>query len=78
MLRNGGIEIVDNDDIKKIRGYTEDNTYVEIRCKDGYLDIRASNDEGGSMRRLYSKKVKHEVTIEEMYKELSEFLEKGE
>ena len=78
MLKNGSIEIVDNDDIKKIKGYTDDNTYVEIRYKDGCLDIRASSDEGMGIRRLYSKKVDKELTIEEMYQELSEFLMKEE
>ena len=76
MLKSGSIEIVNRDDIKKIKGYTEDGTYVEIRCKDGYLDIRASKNEGISMRRLYSEKVNKEVTIDEMYRELNEFLAK--
>lgn len=78
MLKNGSMEIFDDKGIKKIKGHTEDGTYVEIRYKDGYLDIRASNNEGISMRRLYSKKVNKELTIDEMYVELNEFLAKGD
>jgi len=55
-----------NEPIKKISGISTTGEYVEIRVKDNILDVRASKEDGESMRILFKK----ELTEEESEKEI--------
>ena len=69
-IKNGSFEIIDNEKIKKIKGRLTDDTYVEIRYKNGWFDVLVSAKEGASMRSIYRMEVEKEMTIADMIKEL--------
>ena len=71
IIKNGTFEIIDNEQIKKIKGQTTDGTYVEVRYKNGWLDILAFANLGSSGRSIYRVEVNKEMSIADMISELN-------
>lgn len=46
-----------NEPIVKIRGFTVNNEYFEIRYKNNYLDVRLSKEELGKMKSIFREQV---------------------
>ena len=78
IIKNGTFEIIENEQIKKIKGETIDGSYVEIRYKNGWLDILASANAGMSMRTIYRDRVEYEMSIKDMIKKLDIIFENGD
>lgn len=70
VLKNGTVEIINNEQIKKIKGQTLDGTYIEIRYKNSWLDILVSAKEGASKRSIYRDKVEEKMSIQDMIDKL--------
>ena len=63
------IEIVDSEEIKKLRMITKDNEYCEVRLKDnGWLDVRMSKNDNEGMRMILKEKIDAVLSIEEIIK----------
>lgn len=70
MLKIQTIYEIIKEPIIKIRGTVETGEYFEIRKKGKWLDVRASKEEGFSMRTIYREKFDSEITFEEILKYL--------
>lgn len=60
------VEMVENDEIVKVRGYVTSGEYFEIRSKQSWVDIRIAKDESNSLRTIYREQVGNVDTYQKL------------
>jgi len=65
-LMNARFEIVDNDEVKLIKGVNANHEFVEIRLKDNWLDVTVYKTEFGSHRCIFRQEVTDDMSINDI------------
>jgi hypothetical protein len=72
---NQGFEIIDTDEIKKIKGVNFNNEFIEIRFKNNWLDVIACKTVGGNTTTIFRKLMTEDMSIDDMMQYFSVIVE---
>ena len=72
---NKGFEIIDNDDVKIIKGISFHDEFIEIKFKNGWLNVTACKTEGGCNTSIFRQEINKDMSIDDIMKYFSVIVE---